>query len=123
MDKQVHDIVLKSVAFGVLVLALTDTALIGQHWFERINREVTLALHSGGNRAFDYIMTFFTITGSDVVLFTLALSIAAWLWKLAKRWDAMVLLSSTLSARILVLLVKVIVGSPRPFINPPPWPL
>ena len=111
------------VACGVLVLAITDTVLNGRPWFEKLNVAATQALTFRGERAFDALMTLFTITGSDAVLFLFALGTAGWLWRMAKRRDAMVLLCSALAARILVLVIKVIVSSERPFMKAPPWPL
>ena len=115
MDRQPHGIGLGSL--GVLALAIADTALVGQPWFEKINGEATLALSSNRDRAFDVVIMLFTLAGTDTVLFAIALCTAAWLWKIAKRWDAMVLLSSSLAASAFGSLVKVIVGASRPLLS------
>ena len=123
MNWQPHPIVLRLAAVGLLLLAITDTALVGQPWFEKLNGEATLALSVNRDRAFDIAMMLFTLAGTDTVLFVVALFTAPWLWKRAKRRDAMVLLSSCLAARMLGSLLKIVVGASRPLMKIPPWPL
>ena len=110
-------------AIGVLLLAITDTALAGRPWFERINEQATSVFYFKGNHAFKVIMMLLTLLGTDAALFSIALGAAAWLWRSAKHTNAMTLLAGALLARILVLIVKIIAGSARPRIKEPPWPL
>jgi membrane-associated phospholipid phosphatase len=110
-------------ACGVLILAITDTILNAQPWFETLNGQATQALSFAGSRDFEFLMIAFSIIGSDAVLYLIALGTAGWLWRINKRQEAMLLLCSALAARIIVSVVKVAVGARRPFAKSPPWPL
>jgi len=62
----------------------------------------------------------FTQLGGSAVLLPLAAAVGAWLWFRRSPRDALWFVAITMSGRILVELIKWIVGRPRPAFNPYP---
>jgi membrane-associated phospholipid phosphatase len=104
-------------------MAIADTVLNGQPWFEELNRKWTLAFYFNAGGVLNAVMILFTFIGSDLFMFAVGLLAAAWLWSQGKKREGIVLLAAGAIARVFVFVMKTAIHHRRPFLKAPPWPL